>query len=168
LRLSVVQSIQLTLTLAARPFSCAGVSAMSRRISCNHSNGNEHQMTVSITVCPGCHYRFNYEWIPSASFHSIRLGPKRMFRCPKCRELHKFSVMHFGSDPNLPTHGDNAETGIGKKIWALLLVPSLALLLFGAFLPVFVAQSLSYFFIPIVLGIAWASAYVVYLIWAVK
>jgi len=125
-------------------------------------------MTVSITECPECHYRFNYEWIPSASFHSIRLGPKRIFRCPHCRELHKFSVMHFGTDSGLPTHGDNAETGIGKIIWALMLIPSLALMAFGAFLPVFVPQSLSYFFIPMVLGIAWVAAYVVYLVWSVK
>ena len=125
-------------------------------------------MTVSITESPSCHYRFNYEWIPGASFHSIRLGPKRIFKCPKCRELHKFPVMHFGSDPNLPTHGDNAETGIGRRIWALLLAPTLALCMFGAFLPVFVAQSLSYFFVPMILGIAWVLAYAVYLVRGVK
>jgi len=125
-------------------------------------------MTTSITECPGCHYKFNYEWIPSASFHSLRLGPKRIFRCPKCRELHKFSVMRFGSDPSLPTHGDNAETGIGKRVCALMLVPTLVLMMLGAFLPVFVTQSLSYFFLPIVIGAAWLLAYIVYLVWAVK
>ena len=130
--------------------------------------GNERQMTTSVTECPGCHYRFNYEWIPGASFHSLRLGPKRIFKCPKCRELHKFRVMDFGSDPNLPTHGDNAETGIGKKIWALLLVPSLALFMSGAFLPVLVAQPFSYTIILLVLGIAWVSGYVVYLYRATK
>ena len=125
-------------------------------------------MTVSTTECPGCHYRFNYEWIPGASFHSIRLGPKRIFKCPHCKELHKFSVMHFGSDPTLPTHGDNAETGIGKRIWALMLIPSLALVLVGAFLPVFMAQSFPYSIILVVVGVAWVSAYVVYLFRAVK
>ena len=92
----------------------------------------------------------------------------RIFKCPHCREVHKFSVIHFGSDPNLPTHGDNAETGIGKKIWALLLVPSLALTLSGAFLPVFAAQPLSYSIALIMLGIAWVAVYVVYLVKAVK
>lgn len=122
-------------------------------------------MTVSITECPGCHYKFNYEFILGGSFHSIRLGTKRIFRCPKCRELHKFSITNFGSDPTLPTHGDNAETGIGTKIWVLMLVPTLSLCIFGAFLPLFGgSRSLSYFFIPIVAGAVWISFYSVYLI----
>ena len=71
--------------------------------------------------------------------------------------------MHFGSDPTLPTHGDNSETGIGKGVWVLLLFP-LVPILFGAFLPTFGGPgSLSYFYIPMVLGFAWIAAYVTYL-----
>jgi len=125
-------------------------------------------MTISVTECPGCHYRFNYEFIPGGSFYSIRLGTRRIFKCPNCKELHKFPVMRFGSDQALPTHGDNAETGIGKKVWALLLAPIVPMM-FGAFLPVFGGPaSLSYFYIPIVLGIVWISVYVIYLIMTIK
>jgi hypothetical protein len=119
-------------------------------------------MTTSIVECPHCHYRFNYEFIPSASFYSIRLGTQRIFRCPHCRELHNFTVTHFGKDPLLPTHGDNAETGVGAKIWALMLGPLLAFVLVG-FLLLFTFQIIILFIIPLVVGVAWPLLYTVYL-----
>lgn len=124
-------------------------------------------MTTSIVECPHCHYRFNYEFIPSASFYSIRLGTQRIFKCPHCKELHKFNVNHFGTDPSLPTHGDNAETGIGAKVWALLLGPLLAFVISG-FLLLFTFQFLILFIILIALGIAWTAIYIVYLYWKVS
>ena len=119
-------------------------------------------MTTSIVECPHCHYRFNYEFIPSASFYSIRLGTQRIFRCPHCRELHNFTVTHFGKDPSLPTHGDNAETGVGAKIWALMLGPLLAFVLVG-FLLLFTFQIIILLIIPLVLGVAWPILYTIYL-----
>lgn len=122
-------------------------------------------MTESITECPSCHYRFNYEFIPGASVHAIRLGNKRIFRCPNCKELHKFRITDFGSDPNLPSHGDNAETGIGARIWVLLLVPTLGLTFSGAFMPFFIgARNLYITFGLIAAGLIWLAFYLVYLI----
>jgi len=119
-------------------------------------------MTTAIVECPHCHYRFNYEFIPSASFYSIRLERERIFRCPHCKELHNFNVTHFGKDPSLPTHGDNAETGVGAKIWALMLGPLLAFVLVG-FLLLFTFQYVVLFIIPLSLGIAWIFVYILYL-----
>lgn len=126
-------------------------------------------MTTAITECPACHYRFNYEYIPGFSFHAIRLGNKRIFRCPKCRELHKFPLTDHGSDPSLPTQGDTAEVGIGARIWITMLVPTLVLSFAGAFLPIFAGpQSLNYFFIPIIAGLVWIIFYLIYLIRGIK
>jgi len=44
---------------------------------------------VSLLACPKCHQEFEYDWIPGASLHAVRLGKKRYMRCPKC---HKFSM----------------------------------------------------------------------------
>src|SRR5208282_1154866 len=115
-------------------------------------------MTTSTVECPHCHYRFNYEFIPSASFYSIRLGTQRIFKCPQCKELHNFNVTYFGKDPSLPTHGDNAETGVGAKIWVLMLGPLLAFVLIGLLL-LFTFQIIILFIIPLVLGVAWPLLY---------
>lgn len=126
-------------------------------------------MTTSIVECPHCHYRFNYEFIPSASFYSIRLGTNRIFKCPNCKELHNFKITHFGTDPSLPTHGDNAETGIGAKIWALLLSPLLVLTIIGYLLLFTVKfQYILAFIIPVALGIVWTLSFIVYLYWKVS
>jgi hypothetical protein len=121
-------------------------------------------MTTSIVECPHCHYRFNYEFIPGASFTSIRLGPARIFKCPNCKELHKFNITHFGTDPSLPTNGDNAETSIGGKNIALIIGPLIVLvtigvllLITGTFLSVLVV------IVPVVIGIVWLAADIAYL-----
>ena len=134
-----------------------------------HLCARQDNLTTSIVECPHCHYRFNYEFIPSASFYSIRLGTQRIFKCPHCKELHKFNVTRFGTDSSLPTHGDNAETGIGGRIWALLLGPLLALTLIGYLLLFIVGfQYILAFIIPMVLGIVWTLSYIVYLFWKVS
>jgi hypothetical protein len=90
------------------------------------------------------------------------LGPQRIFKCPHCKEIHNFKITHFGIDPSLPTHGDNAETGIGAKVWALMLGPLLASVVIGYIL-LFTFQYLSLFIILLSLGIAWTFVYIVYL-----
>ncbi len=122
-------------------------------------------MTTSIVECPHCHYKFNYEFIPGASFYSIRLGPQRLFRCPNCKHIHRFTITHFGTDPSLSTHGDNSETGLGAKIWALMLGPSLAIIFIGIFLQItFEPESSVLIIAPVVLGILWIVGFVAYLI----
>lgn len=121
-------------------------------------------MTTSIVECPHCHYRFNYEFIPGASFTSIRLGPARIFKCPNCKELHKFYINHFGTDPSLPTHGDNAETSIGGKNIALAAGPLIVLVAIGILLVATgTFQSALVVLIPSVIGIIWILAYIAYL-----
>ena len=120
----------------------------------------EKVLTTSIVECPHCHYRFNYEFIPGASFAAIRLGPVRIFKCPNCKELHNFRISHFGTDPSLPTHGDNSETSLGGKTWALLLGPLLTLVVISMLL---IIQHPILFIIPLVVGIAWPAVYIIYL-----
>lgn len=119
-------------------------------------------MTTSIVECPHCYYRFNYEFIPSASFYSIRLGTNRIFKCPQCKELHVFKITTFGKDSSLSTHGDNSETGVGAKVWALILGPLLAFIVIGFFLLI-AFQLFTVYIIFLVLGIAWTFVYIFYL-----
>ncbi len=121
-------------------------------------------MTTSVCKCYKCGYKFNYEFIVGASIYTIRIGTKRIFRCPRCHTLQKFDLMTKGPDGSLKTYGDSAEIGIGAKVFALILVPTLALLLGGAF-------SFSIFIYPIYLhialiiaGVAWMAIYLTYLI----
>jgi len=123
-------------------------------------------MTTSIVECPHCHYRFNYEFIPGASFTSIRLGPARIFKCPNCKELHKFYINHFGTAPSLPTHGDNAETSIGGKNIALAAGPLIVLVAIGILLVATgILHTALIVIIPSVIGIVWILAYITYLYW---
>jgi len=121
-------------------------------------------LTTSIVECPHCHYKFNYEFIPSASFYSIRLGTQRIFKCPQCKDLHAFNVTHFGMDPSLPTHGDNSETGVGGRVLALLFGPLIALIVIPYILLfVFGVQFIFAFIVPVVLALVWIFAYIAYL-----
>jgi hypothetical protein len=121
-------------------------------------------MTTSIVECPHCHYRFNYEFIPGASFGSIRLGSSRIFKCPSCKELHKFDVVHFGKDPSLPTHGDNAETSMGGKVLLLLIAPLLISTFVGvALLGMDVPQGLLIMIILLGVGVLWTIVYTVHI-----
>jgi hypothetical protein len=114
--------------------------------------------------CPHCHYRFNYEFIPAASFYSIRLGTLRIFKCPRCKDLHKFNITHFGKDPSLPTHGDNDETGIGVKVWALLLGPLLALIIIPYIIQFVFRISFAFaFIVPVTLALIWIAVFTVYI-----
>jgi hypothetical protein len=118
---------------------------------------------ASKVECPHCHFKFNYELIPGASFYSIRLGTNRLFRCPNCKEIHSFNVTNFKSDPSLPTYGDNSETGIGLKIWGLLLGPLIVLSIITAILPTLGFTNNILILSPAIIGVAWTIIYVVYL-----
>jgi hypothetical protein len=122
-------------------------------------------MTTSIVVCPHCHYKFNYEFIPGVSFYSLRLGPQRVFKCPNCKHLHRFNVTHFGIDPSLPTHGDNSETGIGAKVWGLLLGPTIVIIAVGTLLQIILGVATGVLILlPLGLAIAWLMGYIAYLV----
>jgi NAD-dependent SIR2 family protein deacetylase len=121
-------------------------------------------MTTSIVECPHCHYKFNYEFIPAASLGAIRLGTQRIFKCPKCKELHKFDVVHFGKDPSLPTHGDNAETSMGGKILVLMIAPLIILTAVGiVWLDTGMPQGLLILVILQVVGFLWIVVYLVHI-----
>ena len=121
-------------------------------------------ITTSIVECPHCHYKFNYEFIPGTSFTSIRLGPARIFKCPNCKDLHKFNISHLGTDSTLPTHGDNIDTSIGGKTIGLAIGPLIALLIMGILLAAIgTVQSALAIIIPVVIGLAWLIGYIVYL-----
>ena len=74
-------------------------------------------MTISIVECPHCHYRFNYEYVPGALNYSMQVGTKRLFKCPNCKELHRFDISNSGSDPSLPTHRVEEERRVGGRKW---------------------------------------------------
>lgn len=121
-------------------------------------------MTTSIVECPHCHYKFNYEFIPGASLGAIRLGSSRIFKCPNCKDLHKFDVVNFGKDPSLPTHGDNAETSMGGKVLVLLIAPLLVLTVIGiALLDMGISQALLILITLQVAGILWMIVYMVHI-----
>lgn len=74
-------------------------------------------MTTSIVECPHCHYRFNYEYFPTALNYSMRVGKKLLFRCPNCKELHRFDISNSGFDPSLPTQRVEEERRVGGRKW---------------------------------------------------
>jgi len=121
-------------------------------------------MTTSIVECPHCHYRFNYEFIPAASLGSIRLGTSRIFKCPNCKDLHKFDVVHFGKDPSLPTHGDNAETSIGGGVFVLMIAPVIILTALGIILlNMGISQGVLVLIILQIIGFGWIAVYLVHI-----
>ncbi len=120
-------------------------------------------MVTAVCECYKCNYRFNYEYIRGASYHSIRLVNKRIFRCPKCKTLQKFDLTNKGPDKSLKTYGDSSELGIGTKIWVMLLLPTFILLFAGASFFIFI-QPLYLHFVLIALAVVWVFGYLFYLI----
>jgi len=116
-------------------------------------------MTVSIVECSKCHRSFNYEWSSGASWGSIPLGNRSIFRCPVCKELNSFDLSHRGSDPALLTTND-MKAGVGGRIWGLMLGPFLGLIAIGVILNVTLGVSP---LVPIIGGTAWLVAYIYYL-----
>jgi hypothetical protein len=50
-------------------------------------------------VCPKCNGQFNYQFVPGASFTSLRLGRSRYMKCPLCG---KWSVIKVVARPVAP------------------------------------------------------------------
>ena len=124
-------------------------------------------MVTSVCNCYKCNYRFNYEYILGVSYHSIRLGNKRIFRCPNCKTLQKFDLSNRSPNKSLKTYGDSSELGIGARIWALMLLPTFLLLALGNFSFFIFLQSFYILFILIFLGVVWLFGYLIYLIMSV-
>ena len=73
-------------------------------------------------------------------------------------------LLTWGKDLSLPTHGDNAETGIGVKVWALLLGPLLALIIIPYILLfIFGISSAFAFIVPVALALIWITVFTVYM-----
>ena len=51
-------------------------------------------------VCPKCRGQFNYQFVPGASFTSLRLGRSRYMKCPLCG---KWSVFKIVFNPPTPS-----------------------------------------------------------------
>lgn len=49
--------------------------------------------TVSRLTCPRCKKKFNYHWVPGASFISLYRGRNRRLKCPYCRVVSTFDVV---------------------------------------------------------------------------
>ena len=122
-------------------------------------------MKISTVKCSNCHNKFNYEFIGGASFHAIRLWNRRIFKCPICKALRSFNIADRGSDPTLPTYRDNSQTDIGRRIWGLMIGPSLALIAIGLLSLVILISSPYFllFLVPILGGTAWTPVYIYYL-----
>lgn len=121
-------------------------------------------MSTAVCTCYKCGYKFNYEFVWGGSLYSIRLGPYRMFRCPKCHALQAFDIMHKGPEKSLKTYGDSMQIWIGARVLALILGPTLALILFGAFSFFLFVQPIYIHILLIVLGVVWSVLYLVYLV----
>ncbi|HEV2448975.1 MAG TPA: hypothetical protein VGU43_01020, partial [Thermoplasmata archaeon] len=42
--------------------------------------------------CPKCQQEFDYDWVPGASFTSVRLGKGRYMACPLCHQRSYFYI----------------------------------------------------------------------------
>jgi len=47
---------------------------------------------VSRLTCPKCKKKFNYHWVPGASFISIYRGNTRRLKCPYCHEVAIYNI----------------------------------------------------------------------------
>jgi len=124
-------------------------------------------MVTSVCSCYKCNYRFNYEYILGVSYHSIRLGNKRIFRCPNCKTLQKFDLSNKGLDKSLKTYGDSSELGIGARVWALMLLPTFLLIALGNLSFFIFPQYIYILFVLIFLGVVWVFGYLIYLIMSI-
>jgi hypothetical protein len=72
----------------------------------------------------------------------MRVGTKRLFRCPHCNELHRFDVSNSGSDPSLPTHRVEEENRVGGRKWWWFIGIILVLIVIGVIVRFILAGSL--------------------------
>ncbi|MGD0328814.1 MAG: hypothetical protein ABSB40_00035 [Nitrososphaeria archaeon] len=64
---------------------------------------------VSHLKCKKCGAEFDYEWVPTASILSLRLGKSRYMECPNCHKWSIFNILDTRVDPN--THHCQLRTG---------------------------------------------------------
>ena len=57
-----------------------------------HRLGTRGVVQRSRLTCPKCHRVFDYDWIPGASFTSVRLGTGRYMACPLCGHWSYFDL----------------------------------------------------------------------------
>jgi hypothetical protein len=48
--------------------------------------------TISRLTCPKCKKKFNYHWVPGASFISLYRGNTRRLHCPYCHTVSIFDI----------------------------------------------------------------------------
>ena len=48
--------------------------------------------TVSRLTCPKCKKKFDYHWVPGASFMSIYRGNTRRLKCPYCHQVATYNI----------------------------------------------------------------------------
>ncbi|MGD0643677.1 MAG: hypothetical protein ABSA75_02090 [Candidatus Bathyarchaeia archaeon] len=48
--------------------------------------------SISRLTCPKCKKKFNYHWVPGASFISLYRGNNRRLHCPYCRQVSTFDI----------------------------------------------------------------------------
>jgi uncharacterized Zn-finger protein len=48
--------------------------------------------TISRLTCPKCKKKFNYHWVPGASFISIYRGNTRRLKCPYCGQKAVYNI----------------------------------------------------------------------------
>ena len=48
--------------------------------------------TISRLTCPYCKKKFNYHWVPGASFISLYRGNNRRLKCPYCHKVSNFDI----------------------------------------------------------------------------
>ena len=49
--------------------------------------------TISRLTCPKCKKKFNYHWVPGASFISLYRGRNRRLKCPYCHVVSTFDIV---------------------------------------------------------------------------
>ena len=86
-------------------------------------------METTPLTCPDCAFRFNYRYLPGASFTAVRLGTGRAFRCPRCGERELFQLTVQAPEAALPTFEDPVLAGLPR---VLLVAGGATVLLYSA------------------------------------
>ncbi|MDE1820116.1 MAG: hypothetical protein KGJ23_03660 [Euryarchaeota archaeon] len=107
-------------------------------------------MANGVLQCPGCDCRFNYLYTPGGSFHALRLGVRRSFKCPRCRRRQTFDLGPDKIDPTLSSYDDR----VGWRDLVLALGPLAAGVAATLVLRSMVSPEL-WVALPSLLGTAW-------------
>ena len=86
-------------------------------------------METTPLTCPNCGFRFNYRYLPGASFTAVRMSAGRAFRCPKCGNRAFFQLTVQAPEAALPTFEDPVLAGLPM---VLLVAGGVTVLLYAA------------------------------------